>query len=237
MFRGDHVRQQRLAEYGVGVLQVHIPERVPLRHQRVFAGDAVHEDVEPVMPTIECPEERSDLGFDRVVDANRNRFPPSGRDQLRGFVDGLRTAIGRRVAAHASTGAVHGGPGLAQRTRDAAPGAARGARYHGHLAGEGAGYSLGVCSRSSRAAVSDTPGLTPSAACRSCASAHNDSPPSHCRCVPSGRPGFEWHCARVHRIRRLEKNPSVPGPIQSATLPPAVPSFKSLTTKAGSAAP
>ena len=79
---------------GVGVREVRLPEGTPLRHHRIFAGDAVDEDVEPALLLLDAGKERFDLGFDGVIDANRNRRAADGLDHLRGFVDGLGPPVG-----------------------------------------------------------------------------------------------------------------------------------------------
>ena len=59
------------------VVQIRLPEVSVPFHQRVFAGDAVDDDVEPLVGAEDAPEERFDFGLDRVIDANGDgRYRP-----------------------------------------------------------------------------------------------------------------------------------------------------------------
>ena len=87
MLGRDDVRQDRLAKHGFAVVQVRFPERVPLRHHRLFAGDAVDQHVEAAVIAIDARDQRLDLRLDRMIDANGARRPARGGDHVGGLVD------------------------------------------------------------------------------------------------------------------------------------------------------
>ena len=109
------------------MLQVRLPERGVLLHHRLFAGDAVDEDVEPAVLAIDPADQRLDRQLDRVIDANRDGSPPaalmisavSSIVSGRWYADGLPRTL-RPVQ-------VDDGARLAQRASDASSGAAGGA--------------------------------------------------------------------------------------------------------------
>ena len=133
VLRRDDVGDEGLPEDGVGVSQVGLPKGTPLAHHRIFTGDAVDEDIQPALFTIDPCEERFDLGFNCVVDSKRNCNATRRHDHICGFVDGLRAPVGGEVAAHTAPRTVHRRTGLAQGTRDAATGTACGAGNNSDL--------------------------------------------------------------------------------------------------------
>ena len=131
---GRHdVRDERLAQDQVGVRQVHVPERAVLPHQRLLAGDAVHQHVQPALLLLDAGDQRGDLGLVGVIDADRNGLSARRRDEGRRLVDRLGSLVGRGMAGNASPGAVDRCTGFRQGARDSAPGAAGRARDEGNL--------------------------------------------------------------------------------------------------------
>lgn len=121
----DHVRQKSLAENRFAIGQIGVPERSPFAHQRIFAGDTVHQDVEPALFAFDTREQRFNFGFYRVIHANYDSRAASGGNLLSGLFDRFRTAIGRGTAARAAARAVHGRPSFRERTRNPSAGASR----------------------------------------------------------------------------------------------------------------
>jgi len=136
VLRGDDVRHDGLSKERVGIREIGLPERSPLVHHRILARDAVHQHVETPALTVDPIDQRLDLRFDGVIDANGDRRAAGGGDHLRGLFDRFRAAIRRGRAADTSTSAVHQRAGFAERARDAPAGAARGAGDQGDLSGE-----------------------------------------------------------------------------------------------------
>ena len=60
---------KRLNHIGSRILEIHIPEIAPLRHQLVFAGDAVHEYIEAATLAFHSLEEGLHLLLHCVIDA------------------------------------------------------------------------------------------------------------------------------------------------------------------------
>jgi len=143
VLRRDDPRGQSLPENRVGVLQVRLPEVAPLPHQRIFAGDAVDEDVDAFVFAGDAPEQRLHLGLDGVIDANCDCDAAGGIDHRCGLVDRFPTLVGRRSPFDATPGAVHRGARLAEGTGDPAAGAARGSGNHGNLPRQRLRYACG----------------------------------------------------------------------------------------------
>jgi hypothetical protein len=148
VLRRDDPRRQRLPEDRVGVFQVRLPEMAPLTHQRVFAGDAVDEDVDAVVFAGDPSEQRLHLGLDRVIDANGDCLAASGIDHCRGLVDCFSTLVGRRPPFHTAPRAIHRGTRLAEGAGNTAAGAARGPGHHGHLPRQRLPWACGHYGRS-----------------------------------------------------------------------------------------
>ena len=61
MLGGDDVREKGLPKDRLGVSKIRLPERVPLRGHRIFAGNAVDQNIESTVLAIDLTKEGLDL--------------------------------------------------------------------------------------------------------------------------------------------------------------------------------
>ncbi len=136
VLRRDDARCEGLPEDRIGLGRIRLPEEAVGFHQRVFARHAVDDDVDALVGALDAPEQRLHLGLARVIDAQRDRRAAGGLDDCRRLIDGLRPSIWRWLAFDASSRAVDGRAGFAERARDAAARAARRSGHEGHTSRE-----------------------------------------------------------------------------------------------------
>src|SRR5512143_3486555 len=104
-----------------------LPERLSPFVEIVPSPHVIDEDVEPSPLPPDSPNERPNFVWPRVVGSHGDSGSTRCRDQLRGLVDRFRSSGRGARSPGASPRAVHDRPGLAERARDAASGAASGA--------------------------------------------------------------------------------------------------------------
>ena len=125
--------EEGLPEDGLAVCQVRLPERVPLSHHRLLAGDAVDQDIHSTVLAIDPREKRLDLGFDGVIDSDCDGRAALLVDDRCGLVDRLGSSVRGEIAANTAPGAIHDRTCFAQGMRDTASGAAHGASDDGDV--------------------------------------------------------------------------------------------------------
>ena len=153
----DQVRVDGEAQQPQAVVEVVLPDRrVPLE-QVLGAPDVVHEHVEAALLGVDPLDQRRHLLRLEVVDRHGDALPARLAHELGGLLDRLGAVDLRARSRVLRPGRVHGRARLAERDRDAAPSAARGARAPARPAlqrpahaGTPSIVSRGRCSRARR---------------------------------------------------------------------------------------
>ena len=134
---GDQVADQRLVEIGADVGEIDLPKPPrPIDH-RIRAPDAVDQEVEPSRFAADAGDEVRHFLLPRMIDPHGDGPAAGLFDQRGGLVDGLRAVHAPGSTRGAAARAIHQGAGLAQRPRNAAPGAPGGSSHQGDLTGKG----------------------------------------------------------------------------------------------------
>jgi hypothetical protein len=117
----DDVGQERLPEGCLRILEIRLPKRAPLRHQRVFAGDAVHEYIEATTLAFHSLEKGLHLFLHCVIDAKCDGGAAGRADHFGCLFKSFRTIVRGAVGTHASSSAIDRRTGFSERPSDAAP--------------------------------------------------------------------------------------------------------------------
>ena len=120
----DQVRVEREAQQPQAVVEVVLPERRVELEQLLAAPDVVDEQVEPAVVGVDPLDERGDLRRVEVVDRDGDPLAAGRGDQLRGLLDRLRAVVPPSAARGCCGRCSRRCARLAERDRDAAPGAA-----------------------------------------------------------------------------------------------------------------
>jgi hypothetical protein len=136
---GDHVWPQPAVQKGAAFVERQLPEALPGRHR--FAGQDVHEHVQPLLLFAHAREERRDLRVHGVVDAHRDPDTAGGGHQFRRLFDGFGASGvvvigGVRTIAAATSGTVDGRAPFAEHPGNPAPRPASGAGDYGNMSFE-----------------------------------------------------------------------------------------------------
>ena len=142
----DHEREEVMRRDEVGLdrepedpqprVEIELPDgRVPLRGaalEQLGAPDVIDEHVDvAVIPPDPLGQPRDLIGLE-MIGGRGDADAAQPRDELGRLLDGLRAVVFRPRRARGAAGADDGRARLAERRRDAAPGAARRSGDHGH---------------------------------------------------------------------------------------------------------